>query len=374
MNPHEVVSLNIKRIRASRGISQTEMAKSANISRQAYIDIESGKTKEPKVSNLQSIADALEVPIVALFEEPLRLTTVRFRSNSIKTQKEEAKKQQYLIDAAYWLKNFNYLQSAVSDKRENKLREIFRKAGNLRTNRPRKAAESTRLALGLKEDEPIGDILGLVESASIKIKTQTFDLKNFFGFSISESDGGPAIMVNNRSDISIERQIFTVAHELGHLILHPKAYDPAQTDEPDREEKEADVFAGYFLMPDEAFKKKFNESYGLGFVDRVLHIKRFFGVSYQAVLHRLSDMELGDYGKLLSKFLALYKRQYGESLTLRKEPFPLVKPDFVEDYLMSLVRKALDKAEITVSRAAEILNVSLMDMREIINSWAEIAA
>ena len=373
MNPHEVVSQNIKRIRASRGISQTDMAKSASISRQAFTDIEKGKTKEPKVSNLQAIADALDVPIVALFEEPIELNTVRFRSNSIITQKEKAKKEQYLIDAAYWLKNFNYLQSIISDKKEDKLRDVFQKAGKLRTDRPRKAAESTRLALGLKEDEPIGDIIGLIESAGIKIRTQDFELKNFFGFSISESDGGPAIMVNNRSDISIERQIFTVAHELAHLILHPKTYDPNQTEEPDKEEKEADIFAGYFLMPDKTFRKKLKESYGLGFVDRILHIKCFFDVSYQAVLHRLSDMGLGSYGKLFSKFHAIYKRQYGQSLTLHREPFPLAKPDFVEDYQMSLVRKALDKAEITVSRAAEILNVSLMDMRDIINSWAEIA-
>ncbi len=198
-------------------------------------------------------------------------------------------------------------------------------------------------------------------------------MKIFFGFSISESDGGPAIVVNNNSNISIERQIFTVAHELGHLILHPEAYDPNQIDEPDQEENEANIFAGYFLMPDEAFKKKLDESYGLGYVDRVLHIKRFFGVSYQAVIHRLSEMGYGDYGKLLAKFLAIYKLKFGQSLTAHKEPYPLEKPDFVEDYLVSLVRKALDKAEITVSRAAEILNVSLMDMREIINSWAEIA-
>ena len=34
----------------------------------------------------------------------------------------------------------------------------------------------------------------------------------------------------------------------------------------------------------------------------------------------------------------------------------------------------LDKEAITVSRAAEILNVPLVEMREIINSWADIAA
>ncbi len=155
MNPQELISINIKRIRGSRGISQTDMAKSANISRQAFIDIENGKTKEPKVSNLQAIADALDIPIVALFEEPLKLNTVRFRSNSIKTPIEQAKKEQYLVDAAYWLKNFNYLQSIVSDKKEDKLGKVFQKAGKIRTSRPGKAAELARAALNLKEDEPV---------------------------------------------------------------------------------------------------------------------------------------------------------------------------------------------------------------------------
>ncbi len=373
MNPQELLSINIKRIRISRGITQTAISRSANISRQAFVDIESGKTKDPKVSNLQAIADALDVSIVDLFEEPIKLNTVRFRSNSIKNQKEEAKKEQYLIDAAYWLKNFNHLQSIVADKKEYKLKKVIQDAGKIKSDRPKKSAELTRLALKLKVDEPIGDIIGLMENAGIKIKTQSFDLKHFFGFSISELDGGPAIMVNNNFNISIERQIFTVAHELGHLILHPKAYDPVQTEESEQEEKEANIFAGYFLMPDETFKKKLDESYGLGFIDRILHIKRYFGVSYQAVLHRLSDMKLGDYGKLSQKFHAIYKLKYGDNLGSHKEPFPLTKPDFVEDYLVSLVRKALDKAEITVSRAAEILNVSLMNMREIINSWAEIS-
>ena len=93
-----------------------------------------------------------------------------------------------------------------------------------------------REVLGLKEDEPIGDIVGLMENAGIKIKLCNFELDNFFGFSISESDGGPAIIVNKNKDIAIERQIFTVAHEFGHLLLHPDAYQPAKTQEDMNEE------------------------------------------------------------------------------------------------------------------------------------------
>lgn len=384
MKPEKAISLNVKRIRTSRGMSQTSAAEAAGISRQAFIDIEKGKTKEPRVGNLQAIADTFGVQIMDLLAEPPKLSTVRFRSNSIKTGKDNAKREQCLVEAAYWLKNFNFLQSAIGDKKGYKLKSVLTEVNKSKTNRPIAAAELARKALGLKEDEPIGDIVGLMENAGIKIKLTRLDIKNFFGFSASESDGGPAIIVNTDDGISIERQIFTIAHELGHLILHPDAYDPTKTQESKREESEANAFAGYFLMPQNAFEKKLKESYGLGFVERVLHIKRFFRVSYLTVLRRMADMKLAEHGSLIAKFNTLYKNKYGESLAHHKEPYGLEKPekepyglekpDVVEDYLSTLVRRALEKDEITVSRAAEILNVPLMNMREIINSWADIAA
>lgn len=374
MNPQQIISANIKRIRSSRGLSIIGAAKAAGLSRNAFSAIERGLTKEPRVSNLQSIADMLNVQLMDLFAESPKLFTVRFRSNSIKTSKDLAKKEQYLIDVAFWLKDFNFLQSLIGDRKEYKLESVCASISKLRTDRLLKAAELTRDAVGLKNDEPIGDIVGLVESMGIKIKTREFDIKNFFGFSVSQSDGGPAIVVNISKNITVERRIFTVAHELGHLLLHPRAYDLSKSQESIQEENEANCFAGYFLMPEDAFAKKWKESYGLGFIERVLHIKRFFDVSYQTVLYRLSEMKVDDYGKLTAKFLYIYINKYGKSLKKNEEPQGLTEFDFVEDYLRLLVRKCLNKELITVSRAAEILNVSLLDMRNIINSWEEIAA
>jgi Zn-dependent peptidase ImmA (M78 family)/DNA-binding XRE family transcriptional regulator len=373
MKAEKVISLNVKRIRSSRGMSQVDAAKAAGISRQALSNIENGVTKEPRISNLQAIADAFKIQLMDLFVEPPKLSTVRFRSNSIKTKKDESIKEQYLIDAACWLKDFNFLQSVANDKKEYKLKAVPDEISKLKSNRPLKAAGLARSALGLKDEEVICDIVDLMESTGTKIRIQSMELEKFFGFSISEADGGPAIIVNNKN-ITIERQIFTVAHELGHLLLHQQSYDPTKTQESKKEEKEADIFAGYFLMSHKAFEKKLEESYGLGFVERVLHIKRFFGVSYLAVLHRLADMGISDYGKLAAKFRVLYKQKYRKDIKVNEEPFGLKELDFVEDYLSLLVRKALDKEAITVSRAAEILNVPLLEMREIINSWAEIAA
>ena len=374
MGPQKAISMNVKRIRASRGMNQTAAAKAVGISRQAFIAIENGKTKEPRVSNLQSIADAFDVEVLDLLAESPKLNTVRFRSNSIKTKKDKAKKEQYLINIAYWLRDFNFLQSVVDGKKEYGLKSVFDQIRQIETIRPERAAKLAREALDVRGDEqPIRDILDLMENAGIKMRTLSFDLEKFFGLSVSTDDGGPAIIVNSKEGITIERQIFTVAHELGHLLLHPAAYDPSETAESKQEEKEADAFASYFLMPQKAFKKKWEESYGLGFAEKVLHIKRFFGVSYLTVLYRLNVMGIADFRTLMFKFTANYEAQYDEALDSHKEPIPLAKSDFVEDYFRLLVRKALEKAEITISRAAEILNVPLMDMRKMINAWAEIA-
>ena len=371
MGSKNAISINVKRIRVSRGMSIVDAAKAAGISRQAFTNIENGTTKEPKVSNLQAIADVFDVEVLDLLIEPPKLTTVRFRSNSIKNKKDQERRDQYLSDVAFWLNDFIFLQDAVGDVKEYVLKSVPAEIRRLRRDRPLRAAGLARNALGLKEHEPINDLVSLVENAGIKIKTEKFELEDFFGFSVAQADGGPAIMVNNNDNISIERQIFTVAHELGHLLLHCEAYDPSKTVDNIVEEKEANRFAGYFLMPQVAFLQKWEESYGLSFVDRILHIKRYFKVSYQTVIYRLSSVGEGQYNELLNKFQTMYSDKYKQQLGKCDEPSPLDKPDFVEDYFLSLVRRALDKERITVSKAAEMLRVSLEDMRSTINAWAE---
>jgi hypothetical protein len=53
------------------------------------------------------------------------------------------------------------------------------------------------------------------------------------------------------------------------------------------------------------------------------------------------------------------------------EPKRLNSLDFVEDRLSRLVRSALEKELISVSRAAEILNADLKTMRWFISTWLD---
>ncbi len=212
--------------------------------------------------------------------------------------------------------------------------------------------------------------------------------EGFFGLSVAPNDGGPAVVVNVWERLSVERWIFTAAHELGHLLLHFDAYDVSKTDEDAAQEKEADTFASYFLMPETLFQKEFSEARGLPLVKLVFKLKRIFRMSWKSVLYRIASRS-PDGGKLWPRFQWEYKALTGRTLgkadepdgltaddfrgepsaKIADEPEHLVEGDFVEDRLSRLVRAAVEAEEITLSRAAEILGVDIETMRQTANSW-----
>ncbi len=103
-------------------------------------------------------------------------------------------------------------------------------------------------------------------------------------------DGGPAIIVNAWDRLSVECSIFSIAHELAHLLLHLDSFDVDDSDYLFDQEKETNVFASYFLMPVVAFTQEWGNSSGLSFVKRVIKIKHIFQGSYKTVLDRLVEI------------------------------------------------------------------------------------
>ncbi|MDA3925143.1 MAG: ImmA/IrrE family metallo-endopeptidase, partial [Kiritimatiellae bacterium] len=94
--------------------------------------------------------------------------------------------------------------------------------------------------------------------AGVKIQLCDFSFSNLFGLSIGEADGGPAMVINTGKSISVERKIFSIAHELGHLILHRHTYGTDYSNEYEQQEHEADIFAAAFLMPMNQFIEEWN--------------------------------------------------------------------------------------------------------------------
>lgn len=379
---------NLRRLRDARRLSQADLSEHAKLTRVAYGNIESG-TAQPKVETLLRIAEVLGVKLQDLLTPTRALRFVRFRALKRMTSRE-----QVLVAVVRWIENYAELEEMLNDRVEFRFEGLVRDLAKIRpgAERARVAAKRARHLLGLAPHEGIRDICGLLEErAGLKVFPMQLASDAFFGLSVAKEDGGPAVVVNVWDRISVERWIFTAAHELGHLLLHRGAYDVAKTEESKAEEEEANQFASHFLMPQDVFALEWNEARGLGLVDRVLKVKRIFRVSYRTVLYRLSEKEV--HGKSIwPQFQVAYKARFGQSLPksyepegvppqdfnaamvearAADEPKRLSSDDFVEDRVSRLVRAAIEEELISVGRAAEILDLDLNAMRAVISTWVE---
>jgi Zn-dependent peptidase ImmA (M78 family)/DNA-binding XRE family transcriptional regulator len=378
------IAHNLRRLRSYRGFTQADLAAAADLSVQAYRNLEAARS-QPRTSNLIALAQALKVSVGELVEEAPELPRVRFRA-----QKKLKAREQILVEVARWLRDFRELEDLLDDHRTYSLRRVATALGKKPPgpDRARAAATRVRQAFELGPHEPVRDVCGLLEANGIKVRTIRLHNDGFFGLSVGPEDGGPAVVVNTWERISVERWIYSAAHELGHLLLHLAAYDPSMEAEDREEEREADVFAAHLLMPDDAFHAKWDETRGLHIVDRVLRVKRVFGVSYKTVLHRIIE-ESGD-SDLWRRLKNFYRERTGQTLPHKfepeglsgeafepygpepygsNEPKKLIDADFAEARLPRLVREAVEREAITLSRAAEILGLPLADMRTLSRAW-----
>lgn len=359
------VGKNIQRIRIMKGLSQVDCADKSGITRLALANIEKNASN-PKSSTVMAIAATLGVPMHELFRAAPTMHAVRFRSKKALSTRERNEREYELIRLSQWLADYHEVEEFVGDTKPFALERLTAQG-------PVAMAQEARKALGLSDHEPIYGIGGLLAKAGIKLYVFNLaSMKKVFGLSVGVGEGGPVIGINCDPSISIERRIFTAAHELGHVLMHHASYDVDEVTEHDQEEKEADMFAGEFLMPDAAFRHAWNATRGEAFVDRVLQIKRIFRVSYKVVLHRLIVDGGHDSQHIHMKFATEYQRKYSQTLKDHFEPDGLVEHDFVNDGFTGLVRDALEKEAISMSRAAEMLGITMTELRERFTEWSRI--
>lgn len=371
---------NLRRVRKSRGKSQQAVAEAAGISRIAYANIEK-RGAVPRPQTLAKIAAALSVGMESLLRPVKQLEHVRFRS-----RKRMVVRDDVLAVVSSWLDDFNGLEELLAERRQVRLRDIRQGIGKKRAhgNRAASAASAVRGILGTNSKETIRDVCGVLEFLGVKVLPMAaFASEAFSGLSVSEEDGGPAIVVNAWKPFTVEHRIFTAAHELGHLLLHLDEYDVTKTMEDAEVEREANMFASHLLMPPEGFSSEWNDTAGLALYDRVMKVKRIFRVSYRTVLFRLCELRICQ-DSIWPRFQFEHQKRTGRTLcradepepialdpfaSVSAEPDPLASSDFVEDRLSRLVRRAVEEDRITLGRAAHILQISLNDMRARSASW-----
>jgi Zn-dependent peptidase ImmA (M78 family) len=327
------------------------------------------------VETLQALAGALGASVAELITSVRPLETVRFRSPKVKGR------EQILAEVSRWLDGYCWLEKELGNERTFTLAHIRGAA-----RQPDQLAKQVREKLQIG-NEPIRDICGLLENNGVKVLLLNKKSDAFFGLSVAEKDGGPAVVVNTWDRISVERWIFTAAHELGHLLLHQDEYKREESAEPKQAERQADAFASHFLMPEEAFRSEWDDSCGHALIRRVLKVKRIFRVSYKTVRYRLVETQRAG-SEVWGFFQAQHQRHFGKTLSKTDEPEKLAasefawnwsragepdalsEMDFLEDRLYRLTRIGLDRKIISLGRAAEILRLSRDDMRRLAADWA----
>lgn len=367
------IAANVARLRLDRELTQEELANRAGLSRVALGKIERGVVV-PRAGTLDSLAKALGVAIGELVTPVRPLESVRFRAHARVYGRE-----QILAVVSKWLVNYGQLEADLGERNSFD----FEISANFLAS-PIETAQAAREQAGLGPSEPVRNICGLLEDHGVKVLLLETKRDSFFGLSVGARDGGPAVVVNTWDRISVERWIFTAAHEFGHLLLHPDQYQ-RDADLPDDAEREADLFASEFLMPKSAFKAEWAKTRGRSLLARVLKIKRMFRVSYKTVLYRL--VESGETSDVWRAFQGQHRNHFGKTLCKADEPAALrmsefawnwrrsgepeglSQHDFMEDRLWRLTRRALEEERISLGRAAEILGLSREDMRKQAREW-----
>ena len=196
-------------------------------------------------------------------------------------------------------------------------------------------------SLGLN---PIPDLIDTLEARGIKVLTTRFDDPRFEGMS-ARANSHHVVVVGQ--SWPADRQRFTLAHELGHLIL-----DDLLEEKVDKE-KAADRFAGAFLVPkDKVIEVLGNRRRSLEVYELYL-LKQEFGFSIGGWSYRARD--LGVVAKSTHSAFWRLLASNGWNKVEPGEPLPPETPRLFEQ----TIYRALSEDLISESKAAELLSMSV---------------
>ncbi len=163
------------------------------------------------------------------------------------------------------------------------------------------AAVADRLLAKAKVVAPPVPVLAIAKSLGVSVRFGPLP-DDLSGFLVHEQDG-TYIGVNSRHPKP--RQMFTLAHELGHFVLHPSANfidrkliyfrNSRSAEAIDVKEMQANHFAADLLMP-QRFVREFLKDKAVDLEDHefLADLAKRFGVSSQALTFRLVNLDLAN--------------------------------------------------------------------------------
>ncbi len=297
--------------RESRQMTQSELADSIGISQVIISKIEAG-INNPSEKFLKEISIALDYPH-KFFENQCFALDMGIRLH--RKRSSLSKKEENYIDAMasknniYISKLLNYVDIEID------IPEIIVDG----EKSPQDIADEVRYIWNIPKGY-IRNLTKIIEKAGIIVNEIDVHPKKFDGVSFFNKKLGCGVIVINKNQAP-DRYRFTLAHELGHLIMHRNSLSPNR-------ENEANAFASSFLMPAKDIK---NDLINLQFWN-LPQLKTLWRVSMAAIIRRAKDLELITENKYTSLNVRLSQLGYKinePTMDIEKE-----EPSLLQDIIL----------------------------------------
>lgn len=343
------------RARSAAGLSMKQLAEKAGVSANMIKKYEHNESM-PGSAVLVKMSRALGVRNEYFFRPTtVELKNIEYRKRQTLSAKMLAQIHADVIDQAErWLElanlwpNFPVATFAQPDLPA----ELVENYPQLET-----IADDVRLQWGLGQ-QPITHLIDVLESHGILVIVTDVDHSDKFDGCQTMIDVIPVIVISAKWPG--DRQRFTLAHELGHLILQGRLASSLD------EEKACNRFAGALLFPANAVFQHFGHRRAR-IEEQELYLQKMdYGLSMMACVYRAADLAVITEGKRKDLIMMFSARKWR-----KQEPGEQVAR---ESTLLfpQLIYRALGEGIITEGKAAELMGISLVTFhRERQMGWSD---
>jgi Zn-dependent peptidase ImmA (M78 family)/transcriptional regulator with XRE-family HTH domain len=329
--------------RESRGLTQTDLARKVGVPQGTISKAESG-TLHLNKELVERVGAALQYPDPFFSQTdpiyPFGSTTFYHRKLQAvpapTLRKIEAKVNIYRFHVA------RLLRATDLDKR-CRFRRIDPEehGGNIE-----EVAQLTRSAWRLPTG-PVQNVVRSIEDAGGIVVRFDFETAKMFGLSEWIPPAPPLFFLNSNPTISADRDRFTLAHELAHVILHNLPHPNM--------EAEANRFAAEFLTPAREIRQHLVPPIQLHTVAR---LKPFWRVSMAQLIQRAKDLKVINNNQFIYLRIQLQQRGYRY-----REPAELDVEREQPSLLLEVIQEHLSTLGFGYSDLADMVSMHISEFR-----------